>query len=401
MSEWRTVQLGEVVNFKNGFAFKSSDFIDSGIPVIKIKNVKPNRINLNDLSYVSESVARGKEKYFVEPSDILISMSGNRSDGSPDSWVGKVSKFRLKGAYLLNQRVSIIQSKEGLSDSDFLAYNLSSWETQQYLIGHANSSGGQANISPSTVKAMEVILPPLPEQKAIAAVLSSLDDKIDLLHRQNNTLEAMAETLFRQWFVVEAQEDWEEKSLLDLIELVGGGTPKTSMSEYWDGDIPWLSGGDIATNHKGFASLSEKTITKAGLENSSAKLLPKFATVISARGTVGKYCLLASEMAFSQSNYGILPRIKDCYLFTYLLVNHVVEELQSAAYGSVFDTITTSTFREAKFAVPPVAKVLEFEDFIASYFDKKLVNQTQIRTLEKLRDNLLPKLMSGEVRVAA
>jgi len=224
--------------------------------------------------------------------------------------------------------------------------------------------------------------------------------KIDLLHRQNKTLEALAETLFRQWFVEEAQEDWEEKSLLDVVELIGGGTPKTSNSEYWDGEILWLAGGDIATNHKGFVSATEKTITKAGLDNSSAKLLPKLATVISARGTVGKYCLLACDMAFSQSNYGILPRIEGCYFFTYLLVGHLVEELQSAAYGSVFDTITTSTFRDAKLRVPAPDKVLEFESLVAGYFQKKILNQKQIRTLEKLRDTLLPKLMSGEVRVA-
>jgi type I restriction enzyme S subunit len=294
----------------------------------------------------------------------------------------------------------VLREKPGVSDKQFLYYFSISPTFREVAILSMTGSSGRQRVQTEVVEKHLFDIPTLPEQKAIAAILSSLDDKINLLHRQNKTLEAIAETMFRQWFVEEAQEDWEEKSLLDLIELVGGGTPKTSMSEYWDGDIPWLSGGDIATNHKGFVSISEKTITKAGLENSSAKLLPKFATVISARGTVGKYCLLASEMAFSQSNYGILPRIKDCYFFTYLLVNHVVEELQSAAYGSVFDTVTTSTFREAKFSAPPVAKVLEFEDFIASYFDKKLVNQTQIRTLEKLRNNLLPKLMSGEVRVA-
>ncbi len=208
----------------------------------------------------------------------------------------------------------------------------------------------------------------------------------------------------RSWKVgneEEVEADWEEKSLLDFVELVGGGTPKTSAPEFWNGDIPWLSGGDIATNHKGFISTSEKAITKNGLNNSSARLLPKFATVISARGTVGKYALLADEMTFSQSNYGVLPKVNDCYFFTYLLVGHVVEELQSAAYGSVFDTITTSTFREAKIAMPPLRKVRNFEKFIAKYFDKKLVNQKQIRTLETLRDTLLPKLMSGEVRVAA
>ena len=139
--------------------------------------------------------------------------------------------------------------------------------------------------------------------------------------------------------------------------------------------------------------------TQTGVDNSAAKLLPKYATVISARGTVGKYCLLAKRMTFSQSNYGILPRIGNCYFFVHLLINHVVEELQSAAYGSVFDTITTATFRDAKFQIPPQNVILKFEKEIKSFFDKQLLNKYQIRTIEKLRDTLLPKLMSGEARL--
>ncbi len=108
-------------------------------------------------------------------------------------------------------------------------------------------------------------------QHAISAVLSSLDDKIDLLHRQNKTLESLAQTLFRHWFIDEAEDDWEECSLYDAIELVGGGTPKTSEEQYWNGDIPWLSGGDIASNHKDFVVNTEKKITEHGLKNSSAK----------------------------------------------------------------------------------------------------------------------------------
>lgn len=294
----------------------------------------------------------------------------------------------------------VLREKPKVSDKHFLYYFAVSPIFRDVAILSMTGSSGRQRVETDVVKRHLFQLPALAEQKAIAKLLSGLDDKIDLLHRQNKILEAIAETLFRQWFIEEAQEDWEEKSLLDLIELVGGGTPKTSTPEYWDGDIPWLSGGDIATNHKGFVSASDKTITKAGVTNSSAKLLPRFATVISARGTVGKYCLLANKMAFSQSNYGILPRIKNCYFFTYLLINYVVDELHAAAYGSVFDTITTSTFREAKFAVAPLSKILEFEEFVACYFYKKLGNQTQIQTLKKLRDTLLPKLMSGEVRVA-
>ena len=104
-------------------------------------------------------------------------------------------------------------------------------------------------------------------------------------------------------------------------------------------------------------------------------------------------------MAFSQSNYGIKPRYKDCYFFTYLLTAHSVEELQAAAYGSVFYTITTNTFKEHKITVPTAAEIQSFEESIRPYFEKMLSNCTQIRSLTRLRDTLLPKLMSGEVRV--
>mgnify|MGYP006268690325 FL=1 len=262
------------------------------------------------------------------------------------------------------------------------------------------------NVSRSQLEKLEILIPPIEEQHAIASVLSSLDDKIDLLHRQNQTLEQMAETLFRQWFlpagkagVEEADEGWEVATLYDAIELVGGGTPKTSIEEYWNGDIKWLSGGDIASNHKSIITNSEKAITEEGLNNSSAKLLPKFSTVISARGTVGKYCILSEPMAYSQSNYGIKPKYQDCYFFTYLLINHSVEELNSAAYGSVFDTITTNTFKGLEIAIPSEKEIQAFEAKVEDCFLKILNNQTQIRTLTALRDTLLPKLMSGEVRV--
>lgn len=372
MSAWQEGKLTELVEFKTG-KLNSNAAVESG--QYPFFTCSPETLRINDFAFDCEALL----------------LAGNNAEGN----------FSLKyyfGKFNAYQRTYVVT----IPDANLLSYKYVFYYLKTKLSELQNISAGSATkfLTLTILNEIEIFLPEIDEQKAIAAVLSSLDDKIDLLHRQNKTLEAMAETLFRQWFVEEAQDDWEKKSLLDLVELVGGGTPKTSMAEYWDGDIPWLSGGDIATNHKGFVTASEKSITKAGLKNSSAKLLPKYATVISARGTVGKYCLLACDMAFSQSNYGILPRIEDCFFFTYLLVNHVIEELQSAAYGSVFDTITTSTFREATFAIPPTKKVLEFEGIIAKYFGKKFLNQMQIRTLENLRDTLLPKLMSGEVRVA-
>ncbi len=151
-------------------------------------------------------------------------------------------------------------------------------------------------------------------------------------------------------------ERWQETGLLDIIEIIGGGTPKTTVAEYWDGDIPWLSGGDIASNHK---------------------TLP---------------------MAFSQSNYGVLPRYKECFFFSYLLLDHLVEKLNAASHGSVFDTITTATFKGIHFALPQENFIENFENSVRPNFKKILENSHQVRTLGTLRDALLPKVMNGKIR---
>ena len=296
-----------------------------------------------------------------------------------------------------NQQINSIISNISKVAPDFLYYKLV--ESYDVLRSYGLAGTAVPIVNKTDFEGVAVLLPSLPEQGAIAGVLSSLDDKIDLLHRQNKTLEGMTEVLWRKMFVEEADAKWDEVSLLEIIDLVGGGTPKTEVAEYWDGSIHWLAAKDITGNHKSFIVQTEKTITEAGLNNSSAKLLPKYSTIISARGTVGNYCILSTPMAFSQSNYGILPKIKECYFFTYLLIAHVIDELKMAAYGSVFDTITTNTFKEQKVQVPSKDQIARFEEGIKPYFNKIYTNTIQIRTLSRLRDTLLPKLMSGEVRV--
>lgn len=187
MEQWKQYSLGDLIELKNGTAFKSSEFIENGIPVIKIKNVKPNKILLGDLCYVSEQSAINRKCFDILPSDILITMTGNRKDGSPESWVGKVALFGKYGRYLLNQRVSAIRIKrKDILNLNYLAYILSCWDAQLYFINHSNSSGGQANISPDIVYGYTVTLPSLGEQTRIAHVLKSLDDKIELNRRIND-----------------------------------------------------------------------------------------------------------------------------------------------------------------------------------------------------------------------
>ncbi len=389
MSKWQEKSLLEIIQLIGGGTPKTSvpEYWNGEIPWLSVVDFNTGKKYVFDTEKkITKSGLANSSTKLLNKGDIIISARGT---------VGAMAVLAKQMTF--NQSCYGIRAIEEKSVTDFVYYLLKDTVSNLLQISHG---GVFDTITKDTFKEINVPLPPLPEQKAIASILSSLDDKIDLLHRQNATLEAMAETLFRQWFVEEAQEDWEERSLLDVVQLIGGGTPKTSVPEYWDGEIHWLSGGDIASNHKSFIISSEKTITDLGLENSSAKLLPKYATVVSARGTVGKYCLRANPMTYSQSNYGILPKCDSCYFFTYLLINHVVAELQSSAYGSVFDTITTTTFKENLIMSPSENEIIEFESRIRPYFQKMLNNRTQIKTLEKLRDNLLPKLMNGEVRVA-
>jgi type I restriction enzyme S subunit len=430
-SEWQSYQLGDLFDLTNGFAFKGSEFKPSGIPVIKIKNVKPNCLLLGDLAYVDIAVADKRPDKELKRGDILITMSGNRMDGSRDTWVGKVAYFDIPGRFMLNQRVGVLRPKKGIEvDRKCCAYFLSSDEFQDFFIAVATSSGGQANLSPSQILGEKIRLPPLIEQKKIASLLSALDDRITLLRETNSTLEAIAQALFKSWFVdfdpVHAKmqgrapegmdeataalfpdsfEDsdlgpvpkgWAMTSFRDSINVIGGGTPKTSVPEFWGGDIPWFSVVDAPNASDVFVVDTEKHITEAGLNGSSTKLLPAGTTIISARGTVGRLALTGCPMAMNQSCYGLRGKAGDQY-FTYFSTTRLVEQLKQRAHGSVFDTITQETFAGVSLGYPTNEVIQAFEQLVEPLLMRIRENLIQANSLASLRDALLPRLISGQL----
>ncbi len=395
MTEWKEYKLGEIADVQTGpfgSQLHQSDYVDVGIPSIMPVNIG-NRMDISTekIVYITEKDAKRLSRYRVQIGDIVYS---RRGDVEKCAYINEKENGWLCGTGCLRIRIDLSKA-----DSKFIAYYLSTDDMKSWISNNAVGTT-MPNLNSSILQQIPLSLPTLSTQRRIASILSSLDDKIDLLHRENATLEQMAETMFRQWFVVERKEEWEEKPLGKCIKLVGGGTPKTSEERFWNGNVCWLSGGDIANNHKNYVSSSEKSISEDGLNNSSAKLLPENAMVVSARGTVGKYCLLSKPMAFSQSNYGILPIYSSCYFFTYLLVAYHIDELQSAAYGSVFDTITTKTFEGVSVLLPKeTGYIVEFEKMIEPYFSKMKYNNNQIQTLIQTRDGLLPRLMSNEIKL--
>jgi type I restriction enzyme, S subunit len=269
------------------------------------------------------------------------------------------------------------------------------------------------------------------EQTAIGKALRVLDLKIEANMALSKTLEDIAQTIFKSWFIdfdpvrekmagrkpadmdaataalfpdsLEESElglipaGWEVLPSTDLFELLSGGTPKTSNENYWNGNIPWFSVVDAPDSGGCFFVKTNKTITKDGLDNSAAKLVRPGVTVISARGTVGKTAIVAIPSTFNQSCYGIEGKYGD--FFTYLLLRNQIIRLQSISHGGMFDTITRETFSAIKVAKPEAALISVFESFVSPIFLEIRNLQFQCKDLASIRDSLLPRLISGELKI--
>jgi type I restriction enzyme, S subunit len=202
MSEWTKASIGDFFDLIPGYAFKSADFTNVGVPVIKIKNIKAGYFSEHEFSYVSPQFIGGRSDKLARPGDLLISMSGNRHDGSPETWVGKIAIFQKTDRFFINQRVGALRRKAGAKiDIRFASFLLSSIPYQELFIAIATSSGGQANLSPQQILSAPLAHPDLKTQIGIGEMLGALDDKIDLNRHMNETLEAMARAIFRDWFV--------------------------------------------------------------------------------------------------------------------------------------------------------------------------------------------------------
>ena len=306
-------------------------------------------------------------------------------------------------------------------------------KVRNYAISQMTGTSGRQRVQTDSLDNLIVSIPPFPEQRAIAHTLGTLDDKIELNRKMNRTLEQMARALFKDWFVDfgptraktagrepylpaevwdlfpdrlaeselgEIPAGWKVGVLDDAIELLSGGTPRTSTAEYWNGTIPWYTiiyAKDAPAPTDVFVVDTERKITQAGIDNSPAKMLPAGTTIISARGTVGRLACLGVPMTMNQTCYGIRGAKGYPDYFTYWNIRMAVDELQYRTHGTIFDTITRQTFKLVETSHPPVSLAYEFEKVILPTMDRILGNLQEARNLSAQRDTLLPKLVSGEL----
>lgn len=411
--EWKEVRLGDIVEIVNGFAFKSKAFTLEGIPVIKIKNIKAGKVILNDLDYISTSDINPKYTK-IRSSDILITMTGNRMDGSPETWVGKVSLFRHQGDFYLNQRVSALRLIDDSVDNNFLSYYLSSWQSQLYFALNSNSSGGQANITPAVVQEYRLMVPGLEKQRSIASILSSLDRKIELNNKINADLEEMVQAIFKNWFVdfepfkdgkfVDSElgmipEGWRVGRLDEIADVVGGSTPSKAKPEYYtQKGIAWLTPKDLSNHPAVYSSRGEIDITEEGYNSTSTKLMPKGTVLFTSRAPIGYISIAQNDICTNQGFKSLVPK-KAGTCFLYCFLKYVTPEIENKSTGSTFKEASGSLMKSLQVIIPEQKDFEKFEAIVSPLFARIESLEKENSRLSTLRDTLLPRLMSGELEI--
>lgn len=258
-------------------------------------------------------------------------------------------------------------------------------------------------VSGKTMRAVKVRIPlDVSYQKRIAAVLDSLDTKIENNERINDNLELQAQACFQELFVDNADPEWAIGTISDLGAVVGGSTPSKAKPEYYtETGIAWITPKDLSVNKSKFISHGENDITELGLKNSSATIMPEGTVLFSSRAPIGYIAVAAGEVTTNQGFKSIVPKPEIGTAFVYYFLKHNLPIIEGMASGSTFKEVSGSTMKGVPAVIPDTDTITRFNDFCSPIFDQQRILEEQNQSLAALRDNLLPKLMSGEIDFSA
>ena len=441
MSEWKEVRLGDFIKIQNGYAFKSKEFVKEGIPVIKIKNLVNNRIDLKDVNYVNKNLLNNLENYIIKKNDILISMTGSNVN-QKNSMVGKVSYVNIDIVCLLNQRVGKIILTNNQIDLKYIFYFLSQEKTQYYLASNASGSANQANINPDLIKNLYIPYKDYEISKKIADILSVIDEKIETLQNINSTLEEMAKAIFKSWFVDfditkakasgksddeiakefgiskeiiqlfpsefetseigEIPKGWEIRKINEISNIGIGKTPPRKEKECFTinkNDIKWVSIKDMGNSNMYIFNTNEY-LTKEAIKKYNIRIVPKNSVLLSFKLTLGRVSITSEEMVTNEAiahfvidNNSI---ISTEYIYLYLKTFNF-DKLGNTS--SIARAVNSKVVKNIPILISDNIIIKTFNKIINPIFQNIENNTQQIQTLQKTRDTLLPKLINGEIEV--
>lgn len=360
------------------------------------------RVDFSKVRHISEQhFPEWTRRVVPKPGDIVFSYEAtlHRYGIIPEGFRG-----------CLGRRLALIRPDTSKVDNQFLFYYLLSPKWRGVVESNIITGATVDRVPLKNFPCFPVQIPSLDTQKRIANVLSSYDSLIENNRRRIELLGQAARLLYKEWFVhfrfpghehvriVDGvPEGWKNGSAVDAMDILSGGTPKTTQADYWSGEIPFFTPKDSTESL--YVIATEKTITVKGLQSCNSKLYPKDTVFITARGTVGKVNLAQVPMAMNQSCYALVAKVPMNQYYLYFALVEGVHKFESQASGAVFDAIVRDTFKRIPFLVPNPALIDQFT-FLVEPVIKQVENLTlQNQKLKVARDLLLPRLMNGEIAI--
>lgn len=408
MGEWKKYKLGEIATKIGSGATPlggKESYLESGdFSLIRSQNVLDFSFSKSGLAFLSEEQANGLKNVEVEENDILLNITGDSV-----ARVCQVPSDILPAR--VNQHVAIIRGKNEIIDQQFLKYYLLQPSFKRYMLGLASAGATRNALTKSMIESFEILAPDLPTQRQIAQILSSLDDKIELNLQMNQTLEAMAQAIFKEWFVdfnfpgfdgelVDGlPKGWSRCLLKDFGKIICGKTPSKAVKEYFGGEYMFIKIPDM--HDSVFIIGTTDSLTEEGLNSQSTKTIPPFSICVSSIATVGLVCINPEPCQTNQQINSIVPKNKDLRYFLYFLTTSMKDTfLATASGGTATLNMNTSQFSNIGAFMPSEDILKEFDEIVSPIMDKILENEYNIKSLTQTRDTLLPKLMSGQLEVS-
>lgn len=407
--ETKEVKLGDIVKYNKGYAFKSSEYTDEGVMVVRVTDFTLDSISDADAVYLAPDDRY--DKFILKTNDILIQTVGSWAN-NPNSIVGKVVRVpkQCDSAYLNQNIVRIIPNND--FDNTYLFYALKANQFSTYCVLRGQGAANQASITLDTIFRFKFKVHNFAEQKRIADILSTYDNLIENNNKRIRLLEQMAKNLYKEWFVRFRFPGYEDTEFEDgmprgwVREKIGlhyntcsGGTPSRTHEEYYtEGTIPWVKTGEIKD---GIIIHTDECITEAGIKGSSAKLLPQGAVVMAMYGVnIGMLAYLDSEMTCNQACcvFNDKNEINSRhYLFHYLY--SIRDYLLLIGFGAAQQNLSQDLIKKVKIVIPPAELIKEFDKQKEPLYQTIRALMMQNDKLIKQRDALLPRLMSGKLEV--
>jgi type I restriction enzyme S subunit len=387
---WLPAQLGDHVDLLTGFPFKSAQYCvqGEGIRLLRGDNVVQSNLRWDGAKYWPTQMANEFVKYNLRPGDVVLAMDR--------PWIEaglKVAALRAADCpSLLVQRVARLRACDGL-DQGFLKWLLYSRPFTDHVLA-VQTGTAVPHISGRQIRDFRFLLPPLDEQQRIAGVLGGLDDLIDTDRGLVDTLVEQADSV-----AADFRARGDVTTFGEVCDVFGGATPKTSEPSYWNGDLHWGTPSDITALRSPYLFATSRQITQAGLDACSSELHPPGSILMTSRATIGAFALAQVPTATNQGFIVVEPHREEDRYFLFHEMRRRVPEFVDRANGSTFMEISRGTFKSLSVEWPPESDRRELARKLEPLHRAATELEREVAELESWRDELLPLLLSGRVRV--